>query len=125
MRTRNIGSLARKVADLAERARKNALLPAEIMGGTFTITNIGQYNNLTGTPIINLPEAAILAVGTIAKKPWAVKTGDAYGLAVRDIIMLSLTYDHRVIDGALGGSFLSRIARNLENFDTGINTANS
>lgn len=121
----DLGSLARKVADLAERARKNALLPAEIMGGTFTITNIGQYNNLTGTPIINLPEAAILAVGTIAKKPWAVKTGDAYGLAVRDIIMLSLTYDHRVIDGALGGSFLSRIARNLENFDTGINTANS
>lgn len=121
----DLGSLARKVSDLADRARKNALLPVEIRGGTFTITNIGQYNNLTGTPIINLPEAAILAVGTIAKKPWAVKTGDAYGLAVRDIVMLSLTYDHRVIDGALGGSFLSRIARNLENFDTGINTANS
>jgi len=66
-----------------------------------------------------------LAVGTIAKKPWAVKTGDVYGLAVRDIVMLSLTYDHRVIDGALGGSFLSRIARNLENYNTGINTANS
>ena len=121
----DLGSLARKVADMADRARKNALLPAEIKGGTFTITNIGQYNNLTGTPIINLPEAAILAVGTITKKPWAVKTGGDYGMAVRDIIMLSLTYDHRVIDGALGGSFLSGVARNLENFDTAINAANS
>lgn len=121
----DLGSLARKVSDLAERARKNALLPTEIRGGTFTITNIGQYNNLTGTPIINLPEAAILAVGTIAKKPWAVKTGNAYGLAVRDIIMLSLTYDHRVIDGALGGSFLSHIARNLENFNAGMDPSNS
>jgi 2-oxoglutarate dehydrogenase E2 component (dihydrolipoamide succinyltransferase) len=93
------------------------LLPAEIRGGTFTITNIGQYNNLTGTPIINQPEAAILAVGTILKKPWAVKSGEGYGIAVRDITMLSLTYDHRVIDGALGGTFLSRIAWYLENFE--------
>jgi 2-oxoglutarate dehydrogenase E2 component (dihydrolipoamide succinyltransferase) len=115
----SLGSLARKVTDLAERARNNSLLPAEIKGGTFTITNIGQYNNLTGTPIINQPESAILAVGTITKKPWAVKTGTEIGLAVRDITMLSLTYDHRVIDGALGGSFLSRIAWYLENFDTG------
>ena len=115
----NLGSLSRKITDLAERARKGELLPVEIRGGTFTITNIGQYNNLTGTPIINQPEAAILAVGTISKKPWAVKTPTSdYGLAVRDITMLSLTYDHRVIDGALGGSFLSRIAWFLENFDT-------
>jgi 2-oxoglutarate dehydrogenase E2 component (dihydrolipoamide succinyltransferase) len=113
----NLGGLARKVADLAERARNNLLLPAEIRGGTFTITNIGQYNNLTGTPIINQPEAAILAVGTILKKPWAVKSGEGYGIAVRDITMLSLTYDHRVIDGALGGTFLSRIAWYLENFE--------
>jgi 2-oxoglutarate dehydrogenase E2 component (dihydrolipoamide succinyltransferase) len=115
----NLGSLSRKITDLAERARKGELLPVEIKGGTFTITNIGQYNNLTGTPIINQPEAAILAVGTISKKPWAVKTRTSdYGLAVRDITMLSLTYDHRVIDGALGGSFLSRIAWFLENFNT-------
>jgi 2-oxoglutarate dehydrogenase E2 component (dihydrolipoamide succinyltransferase) len=112
----NLGNLARKVADLAERARNSTLLPAEIKGGSFTITNIGQYNNLTGTPIINQPEAAILAIGTISKKPWAVRIGESYGMAVRDIAMLSLTYDHRVIDGALGGSFLSRIVWYLENF---------
>jgi 2-oxoglutarate dehydrogenase E2 component (dihydrolipoamide succinyltransferase) len=115
----SLGSLAGKVADLAERARNNSLLPAEIKGGTFTVTNIGQYNNLTGTPIINQPEAAILAVGTITKKPWIVKVGINYGIAIRDITMLSLTYDHRVIDGALGGKFLSRVAYYLENFDSG------
>ena len=115
----NLGGLARKITDLAERARSGALVPGEIKGGTFTITNIGQYNNLTGTPIINQPESAILAIGTIVKKPWAVKTPAGYGIAVRDIAMLSLTYDHRVIDGALGGSFLSRIVWYLENFDAG------
>jgi 2-oxoglutarate dehydrogenase E2 component (dihydrolipoamide succinyltransferase) len=115
----NLGGLARKITDLAERARTGALVPGEIKGGTFTITNIGQYNNLTGTPIINQPESAILAIGTIVKKPWAVKTPAGYGIAVRDIAMLSLTYDHRVIDGALGGSFLSRIVWYLENFDAG------
>ena len=114
---KNLGSLAQIVADLADRARKGTLLPGEIKGGTFTVTNIGQYNNLTGTPIINQPESAILAVGTIFKKPWAVKTPDGYGMAIRDIIMLSLTYDHRVIDGALGGSFLNRVAWHLENFN--------
>ena len=115
----NLGGLSRKLSDLASRARSGSLLPEEIKGGTFTITNIGQYNNLTGTPIINQPESAILAFGTIIKKPWAVKTAGGYGVAVRDIIMLALSYDHRVIDGALGGSFLSSVARNLENFDTG------
>jgi 2-oxoglutarate dehydrogenase E2 component (dihydrolipoamide succinyltransferase) len=114
---RSLGSLAQIVTDLADRARNSTLLPGEIKGGTFTITNIGQYNNLTGTPIINQPESAILAMGTIIKKPWAVKTPDGYGMAIRDIIMLSLTYDHRVIDGALGGSFLNRVAWHLENFD--------
>jgi len=113
----NLGGLSRKLSDLAERARNSALHPEEIKGGSFTITNIGQYNNLTGTPIINQPESAILAFGTIMKKPWAVKTGDGYGVAVRDIMMLALTYDHRVIDGALGGSFLSSVARRLEHFD--------
>ncbi len=114
----NLGGLARKITDLAERARKNSLVLNEIRGGTFTITNIGQYNNLTGTPIINQPESAILAIGTMIKKPWAVETPEGYGIAVRDITMLSLTYDHRVIDGALGGGFLSRIAWYLEHFDT-------
>jgi len=113
----NLGGIAKKIADLAERARNNTLMPSEIKGGTFTITNIGQYNNLTGTPIINQPESAILAIGTIIKKPWAVKTSQGYGIAVRDITMLSLTYDHRVIDGALGGGFLSKVAWYLEHFD--------
>jgi 2-oxoglutarate dehydrogenase E2 component (dihydrolipoamide succinyltransferase) len=114
----NLGGLARRISDLAERARNNSLLLTEIKGGTFTITNIGQYNNLTGTPIINQPESAILAIGTMIKKPWAVQTPDGYGIAIRDITMLSLTYDHRVIDGALGGGFLSRVAWHLEHFDT-------
>jgi 2-oxoglutarate dehydrogenase E2 component (dihydrolipoamide succinyltransferase) len=114
----NLAGLARKIADLAERARNNSLQLQEIKGGTFTITNIGQYNNLTGTPIINQPESAILAIGTLIKKPWAVETPDGYGIAIRDISMLSLTYDHRVIDGALGGGFLSRVAWYLEHFDT-------
>jgi 2-oxoglutarate dehydrogenase E2 component (dihydrolipoamide succinyltransferase) len=113
----NPGGISRKIANLAERARNNTLLPSEIRGGTFTITNIGQYNNLTGTPIINQPESAILAVGTIMKKPWAVRAEQGYGIAVRDITMLSLTYDHRVIDGALGGGFLSKVVWYLEHFD--------
>jgi 2-oxoglutarate dehydrogenase E2 component (dihydrolipoamide succinyltransferase) len=113
----NLGGLARRITELAERARNNSLLLHEIRGGTFTITNIGQYNNLTGTPIINQPESAILAIGTMIKKPWAVQTPDGYGIAIRDITMLSLTYDHRVIDGALGGGFLSRVAWYLEHFD--------
>lgn len=113
----NLGGLSRKIVDLAARARDNALQPAEVRGGTFTVTNIGQYNNLTGTPIINQPESAILAFGTVLKKPWAVQTPQGYGIAVRDITMLSLTYDHRVIDGALGGSFLSKVVWYLEHFD--------
>ncbi len=113
----NLGGMAHRIADLANRARNNTLQLQDISGGTFTVTNIGQYNNLTGTPIINQPESAILAIGTIIKKPWAVRTAQGYGLAVRDITMLSLTYDHRIIDGALGGSFLSKLVWYLENFD--------
>jgi 2-oxoglutarate dehydrogenase E2 component (dihydrolipoamide succinyltransferase) len=113
----NLGGLSRTIVDLAARARNNALQPSEVRGGTFTVTNIGQYNNLTGTPIINQPESAILAFGTVLKKPWAVQTPQGYGIAVRDITMLSLTYDHRVIDGALGGSFLSKVVWHLEHFD--------
>lgn len=114
----NLQGLAARMNDLVNRARSNSLLPAEIKGGTFTVTNIGQYKSLTGTPIINPPESAILAIGAITRKPWAVKISQGYGIALRDIIMLSLTYDHRVIDGALGGNFLSRIAWLLENFNT-------
>jgi 2-oxoglutarate dehydrogenase E2 component (dihydrolipoamide succinyltransferase) len=104
------------VADLADRARNNSLKPDEIKGGTFTITNVGTFTSLTGTPIINQPESAILAIGSIVKKPWAVKTPEGYGISVRDIVMLSLTYDHRIIDGALAGKFLGTIVNQLEHF---------
>lgn len=112
----NLEGLSHKIADLAERARNNSLKPEEIKGGTFTITNVGTYTSLTGTPIINQPESAILAMGTIVKKPWVVKTSEGYGIAVRDIIMLSLTYDHRIIDGALAGKFLGNLVQLLEHF---------
>ncbi|MBN2613029.1 MAG: 2-oxo acid dehydrogenase subunit E2 [Bacteroidales bacterium] len=114
----NLKGLASKISDLTRRARENKLLPTEIKGSTFTITNIGQYNSLTGTPIINQPEVAILAVGTIRKKPAVVNVNETLTIGIRDIVMLSLTYDHRIIDGALGGSFLNSIAQKLENFDT-------
>lgn len=113
----NLRGLAIKISDLTQKARQNKLLPTEIKGSTFTITNIGQYNSLTGTPIINLPEVAILAVGTIKKKPAVINFKGGPGIGIRDIVMLSLTYDHRIIDGALGGGFLNNIANSLENFD--------
>lgn len=109
--------LAKQVNDLAERARENALKPEEIKEGTFTITNVGTFGNVMGTPIINQPEVAIMAVGAIRKKPAVVET--AYGdlIAVRHMVFLSLSYDHRVVDGYLGGSFLRKVADYLEDFD--------
>ncbi len=109
--------LVKAVNDLAGRARDNKLQPDEIRGGTFTITNFGTFRNLTGTPIINQPEAAILGVGAILKKPAVVETPHGDAIAIRHIIVLSLSYDHRVIDGALAGMFLERVAYYLENFD--------
>lgn len=110
--------LARTVNDLAIRGRGNKLKPDEIQGGTFTITNLGNFGSITGTPIINQPEVAILAIGAIKKKPAVIETplGDTIG--IRHIMILSLAYDHRVVDGALGGMFLKRIAENLENIGT-------
>lgn len=105
----NFNKVVLTLADLADRARKNKLEPAEIKGGTFTITNLGPYDNITGTPIINQPEVAILAVGAIKRKPWVVITGGQETIGIRDILILSLTYDHRVVDGSLGGSFLKAI----------------
>ena len=113
--TRNFVSLALELNDLAARARENKLQPAEIRGGTFTITNMGQYDNISGTPIINQPEAAILAVGAIKKKPAVVEVDGIQTIGIRDILILSLTYDHRVIDGALGGSFVRSIGEKLVN----------
>jgi len=109
--------LAKSVNDLANRARENKLQPDEIKGGSFTITNFGTFRNTTGTPIINQPEVAILGVGAIRKQPAVIETEQGDAIAVRHIMVLSLSYDHRVVDGALGGMFLERVARYLENFD--------
>ncbi|HEX2937182.1 MAG TPA: dihydrolipoamide acetyltransferase family protein [Bacteroidales bacterium] len=115
--TLGISGLTKAINTLAVKARKSQLLPSDIQGGTFTITNIGTFGNIGGTPIINQPELAILAIGTIIKKPVAVKLGNEYGIAIQDTVELWLSYDHRVIDGFLGGSFLKRIADYLEQFD--------
>lgn len=114
---RNINGLVRAVNDLAHRARNKNLQPGETSGGTFTITNFGTFRNTTGTPIINQPEVAILGVGAIVKKPVVIETEHGDAIAIRNIMTLSLSYDHRVVDGALGGMFLRRIAEYLENFD--------
>lgn len=115
---KNLVGLTKAVNDLANRARNNKLLPDDITGGTFTITNFGTFNNTTGTPIINQPEVAILGVGAIQKKPAVIETPQGDAIAIRRIMILSLSYDHRVVDGALGGMFLKRVAEYLENFDT-------
>jgi 2-oxoglutarate dehydrogenase E2 component (dihydrolipoamide succinyltransferase) len=113
----NLAGLAKTVNDLAGRARLNQLKPEEIQGGTFTITNVGTFGNLMGTPIINQPQAAILATGAIIKKPAVLETEYGDVIAVRQMMFLSLSYDHRVVDGMLGGSFLRRVADYLEKFD--------
>jgi 2-oxoglutarate dehydrogenase E2 component (dihydrolipoamide succinyltransferase) len=112
----NLAGLAAMVNDLAERAREGKLLPHEIKGGTITLTNLGMFGNLTGIPIINQPESAIIAIGSILKKPAVITTKGVPGIAIRDICVLSMSYDHRIIDGALGGSFLARVASFLENY---------
>lgn len=113
---KNLMGLAKAVNDLAERARTNKLKPDEITGGTFTITNFGSYNNLAGTPIINQPQAAILGTGVVKKTPAVIETPDGDMIAIRQIIILSLSYDHRVIDGALAGKFLFKVKEILENY---------
>ena len=115
---KNLIGLSKSVNDLANRARVNGLKPDEIQGSTFTITNLGAFGSTTGTPIINQPEVAILAVGAIKKKPAVIETPQGDSIGIRHIMVLSLSYDHRVVDGGLGGMFLKRIAENLENFDT-------
>jgi 2-oxoglutarate dehydrogenase E2 component (dihydrolipoamide succinyltransferase) len=114
---KNLTGLAKSVNDLARRARKNKLVPEEIMGGTFTITNFGTFGNLTGTPIINQPEVAIFGAGAIVKKPAVVTTQEGDFIAIRSIMIISLSFDHRVVDGALGGQFLRKLGDYLENWD--------
>lgn len=103
---------------LALKARDNKLLPEDIAGGTFTITNFGTFKSLFGTPIINQPQVAILGVGYIEKKPAVIETPEGDAIAIRHKMYLSLSYDHRVIDGALGGQFLRRVGDILENWQS-------
>lgn len=113
----SLSGLAQTIDGLALKARKNKLMPDDIQGGTFTITNFGSFKNIIGTPIINQPEVAILGVGLIEKKPAVVETPEGDVIAIRHKMYLSLSYDHRIIDGALGGAFLRRIADYLENWN--------
>jgi 2-oxoglutarate dehydrogenase E2 component (dihydrolipoamide succinyltransferase) len=113
---KSLTGLAKAVNDLAGRARENKLKPEDISGGTFTITNFGSYNNLAGTPIINQPQAAILGTGAVRKTPAVLETPEGDVIAIRHIMILSLSYDHRVIDGALAGKFLGRVKQILEDY---------
>ncbi len=113
----NLAGLTKQVNDMANRARNNQLKPDEIQGGTFTLTNVGTFGNVMGTPIINQPQVAIMAMGAIRKKPAVLETEYGDVIAVRQMMFLSLSYDHRVVDGSLGGSFLRRVGDYLEQFD--------
>jgi len=113
----NLVGLTKAVNDLANRARNNKLAPDDISGGTYTITNVGSFGNVMGTPIINQPQVAIMAVGAIQKKPAVIETPTGDVIAIRHKMFLSHAYDHRVVDGALGGMFVRRVADYLEQFD--------
>lgn len=115
--TYNISGLAKIVNDLAKRARDNKLKPDELAGGTFTISNVGSFGNVMGTPIIMQPQVGIIALGAIQKKPSVMETPYGDVIAIRHKMFLSHSYDHRVVDGALGGSFVRRVADYLEKFD--------
>ncbi len=114
---KNLVGITKDVNDLANRARANKLAPDEIQGGTFTLTNVGGFGNVMGTPIILQPQVAILAVGSIKKKPAVIETPQGDVIAIRHFMFLSLSYDHRVVDGSLGGSFLRKVADYMENWD--------
>jgi 2-oxoglutarate dehydrogenase E2 component (dihydrolipoamide succinyltransferase) len=114
---KNLIGITKTVNDLAARARANKLTPDEIAGGTFTLTNVGNFGNVMGTPIINQPQVAILAVGTIKKKPAVIETPQGDLIGIRHMMFLSLSYDHRVVDGSLGGTFLRKVADYLEQWD--------
>ncbi len=114
---RNLVGLTKELNRLADAARNNKLNPDDIQGGTFTITNFGTFRNLIGTPIINQPQVAILATGNIEKKPAVLELPSGDAIVIRHKMFLSLSYDHRVVDGALGGAFLRKVADHLEQFD--------
>ncbi len=114
----NLNGLARQVNTLADNARQNKLRPEDTQGGTFTLTNVGSFGSLMGTPIINQPQVAILAVGAIKKRPMVLETPEGDAIVIRHMMYLSLSYDHRIIDGSLGATFCSAVARELENFSS-------
>lgn len=119
---KNLVGLTKDVNGLANRARNNKLAPDEIQGGTFTLTNVGGFGNVMGTPIIAQPQVAILAVGVIKKKPAVIETPQGDMIGIRHFMFLSLSYDHRVVDGSLGGSFLRRVADYMEQWDINRNS---
>lgn len=113
----NLVGLSKQVNTLAENARNNKLKPDDTQGGTFTLTNVGTFGSLMGTPIINQPQVAILAVGAIKKRPVVIETEQGDTIGIRHMMYLSLSYDHRIIDGSLGATFLSAVAKEFENWD--------
>jgi len=113
----NLVGLTKAVNELANNARNNKLKPEDIQGGTYTITNVGTFGNVMGTPIINQPQVAILALGAIRKVPAVIETPEGDFIGIRHKMFLSHSYDHRVVDGALGGQFVRRVADYLEQFD--------
>ena len=115
---KDILALAKDVNQLADASRNNKLIPEQIQGSTFTISNVGTFGSLMGTPIINQPEVAILALGIIKKRPEVITTEKGDEIAIRSMMYLSLSFDHRVVDGFLGGSFLRKVGDYLEQFDT-------
>ncbi len=113
----NLVGLAKQVNRMADAARNNKLKPEDISDGTFTMTNVGTFGSLMGTPIINQPQVAILAVGAIKKRPVVIETPAGDSIAIRHMMYLSMSYDHRIVDGSLGATFLTAVANELENFD--------
>ncbi len=115
--TKNLLGISKAVNGLANAARSNKLKPDDTQGGTFTLTNVGTFGSLMGTPIINQPQVAILAVGSIKKRPMVLETEAGDVIAIRHMMYLSLSYDHRIVDGSLGAGFLTAVANELEAFD--------
>ncbi|MEX1137149.1 MAG: 2-oxo acid dehydrogenase subunit E2, partial [Balneolaceae bacterium] len=114
---KNLAGIAKAVNDLAHKARNKELSPDDLVGGTITLTNYGSVGNLMGTPIINQPQVAILGTGVIEKKPVVRETEQGDVIAIRHMMYLSMSYDHRIIDGAHGGAFTTRVKQLLEDFD--------
>ncbi len=114
----NLTGLTKQVNNLANAARNGKLRPDDTTGGTFTLTNVGTFGSIMGTPIINQPQVAIMAVGAIKKRPMVIETPQGDSIAIRHMMYISLSYDHRIIDGALGSTFLNAVSKELENFDS-------